>query len=317
MATTETVPPPTAPTALSGRRPSEGVARAVAMGAAGLLLAVLLVMIFRLTQLAWPIFRAQGLGWVVGTDWTPNAGHFGALPFIYGTAVTSLIALVIAAPVGLGTALFISEIVPGRLKRVLASVVDLLAAVPSVVYGLWGIFVLLPILNHVESGLASTVGKVIPIFAGPTSGTSFFSAGVVLAIMVIPTVSAVSREVLLTIPRDVREAAYALGATRWEVIRMSVLPPARAGIVGALILGLGRALGETIAVTMLVGNIPIISKSIFSSGYSMASVLANQFGEAAGQPLFIQALIGIGLVLFLFTVVIDMSARLLVRKTPS
>jgi phosphate transport system permease protein len=282
------------------------------LGASALLLALAL-MVVRFVQLSWPVWKAHGLGWVIGTHWAPAEGVFGALPFIYGTVVTSVIALVIGTPVALGTALFVSEIAPAKIRRPIANLIDLLAAVPSVIYGLWGVIVLLPLLKPVEQFLADSVGKVIPIFAGPASGSGFFAAGVVLAIMIVPTISAVTREVFVTVPQDVREAAYALGATRWEVIRYGVLPPARAGIVGAVILGLGRALGETVAVLMLIGDIPAISKSIFASGYSMASVIANEFGQSQ-EPLHLQALVAIGLVLFVVTVLMNIGARLLVGR---
>jgi len=282
------------------------------LGASALLLALAL-MVVRFLQLSWPIWKAHGIGWVVGTHWAPADGVFGALPFIYGTVVTSVIALVIATPVALGTALFVSEIAPAKIRRPISDLIDLLAAVPSVIYGLWGVIVVLPLLKPLEQVLADSLGRFIPIFAGPASGSSFFAAGVVLAIMILPTISAVTREVFVTVPQDVREAAYALGATRWEVIRYGVLPPARAGIVGAVILGLGRALGETVAVLMLIGDIPAISKSFFASGYSMASVIAAEFGQSQ-EPLHLQALIAIGLVLFVVTVLMNVSARLLVGK---
>ena len=271
-------------------------------------------MVVRFAQLSWPIWRAHGIGWVVGSHWAPADGVFGALPFVYGTVVTSIVALVLGTPVALGTALFVSEIAPARIRRPIANLIDLLAAVPSVVYGLWGSIVLLPLLRPVEQFLADSLGKVIPIFAGPIgNGSGFFAAGFVLAIMIVPTISAVTREVFVTVPRDVREAAYALGATRWEAIRYGVLPPARAGIVGAVILGLGRALGETVAVLMLIGNIPSISKSLFASGYSMASVIANEF-EQSQEHLHVEALVAIGLVLFVVTVLMNVAARLLVGK---
>ena len=283
------------------------------LGASALLLALAL-MVVRFLQLSWPIWKAHGIGWVVGTHWAPAGGVFGALPFIYGTVVTSVIALVIATPVALGTALFVSEIAPAKIRRPISDLIDLLAAVPSVIYGLWGVIVLLPLLRPLEQFLADSVGKGIPIFAGPIgNGSGFFAAGFVLAIMILPTISAVTREVFVTVPQDVREAAYALGATRWEVIRYGVLPPARAGIVGAVILGLGRALGETVAVLMLIGDIPAISKSIFASGYSMASVIAAEFGQSQ-EPLHLQALIAIGLVLFVVTVLMNVGARVLVGK---
>lgn len=310
--------PPPVPRSFVGRRRSEDVARWVALLGAFLLLVVLAGMLFRLGQVSSPIWKAHGIGWVFQSTWDPPNGKFGALPFVYGTLVTSAIALIIATPLGIGTALFISELAPMRLRRSVGSVIDLLAAVPSVVYGLWGIFVLIPLLKPVEAGLAKTVGKVIPIFAGPTfgraPGQSFLVAGVILAIMILPTISAVSREVFLTVPSDVREAAFALGSTRWEAIRMSVLPPSRNGIIGALILGLGRALGETIAVVMVIGASPTISKSVLLPGYTMASVIANEFQEA-NEPLHLQALLGVGLVLFLITVLVDIAARLLVRTS--
>jgi phosphate transport system permease protein len=283
------------------------------IGASALLLALAL-MVIRFVQLSWPIWKAHGLGWVVGTHWAPANGVFGALPFIIGTVATSVIALVIGTPVALGTALFVSEIAPARIRGPIANLIDLLAAVPSVIYGLWGFIVLLPLLRPLEQFLADSVGKVIPIFAGPIgNGSGYFAAGFVLAIMILPTISAVTREVFVTVPQDVREAAYALGATRWETIRYGVLPPARAGIVGAVILGLGRALGETIAVLLLIGQIPAVGKSIFASGYSMASVIANEFGQSQ-EPLHLQALIAIGLVLFVVTVLMNIAARLLVGK---
>jgi phosphate transport system permease protein len=282
------------------------------LGASALLLALAL-MVVRFLQLSWPIWKAHGLGWIIGTRWAPAEGVFGALPFIVGTVVTSIIALLIATPVALGTALFVSEIAPARIRRPISDLIDLLAAVPSVIYGLWGLIVVLPLLTPVEKFLADSLGRFIPIFAGPPSGTSFFAAGVVLAIMIVPTISAVTREVFVTVPQDVREAAYALGATRWEVIRYGVLPPARSGIVGAVILGLGRALGETVAVLLLIGQIPAISKSIFSGGYSMASVIANEFGQSQ-EPLHLQALIAIGLLLFAVTVIMNIAARILVGK---
>ena len=274
-------------------------------------------MVIRFIQLSWPIWKAHGLGWVVGTHWAPANGAFGALPFVIGTVATSVVALVIGTPVALGTALFVSEIAPARIRGPIANLIDLLAAVPSVIYGLWGFIVVLPMLRPIEQYLADSVGKVIPIFAGPIgNGSGYFAAGFVLAIMIVPTISAVTREVFVTVPQDVREAAYALGATRWETIRYGVLPPARAGIVGAVILGLGRALGETIAVLLLIGQIPAVGHSIFASGYSMASVIANEFGQSQ-EPLHLQALIAIGLVLFVVTVLMNVGARLLVGKAKS
>ena len=297
-----------------GRRRSEGVARWVAMWGAILVLLVLAGMLFRLGQVSAPFWKSEGIAWIFGSTWAPATEQYGALPFIIGTLVTSAIALILAGPVGIGTALFVSELAPVRLRRPVGSLIDLLAAVPSVIFGLWGYFVLRPVLLPLQEHLASTLGKAIPLFAGPVlGGQSFLLAGVVLAIMVLPTVSAVTREVFLTIPRDVKEAALALGSTRWESIRMAVLPPSRKGIVGALILGLGRALGETIAVVLVIGNSPTISKSILVPGYTMASVIANEFQEA-NTALTQEALIAIGLVLFVVTVLVNIAARVLVRN---
>jgi phosphate transport system permease protein len=299
--------------ALVGSRRSEAIARAGAWSGAAVVLVVLGYMLIRLFQASWPVWKAKGVGWVFGSTWAPSTGVLGALPFIFGTVVTSFIALLIAAPIGIATALFVSELAPVRLRSPVASILDLLAAVPSVIYGLWGIFVLVPLVRPIEQWLSVHLGTAIPIFAPPAPGFSFLTAGLVLAVMILPTISAVSREVFLTVPADVREAAYALGSTRWEAIRLSVLPPARVGIVGALILGLGRALGETIAVLMVIGNSPNITKSILSPGYTMASVIANEFREAT-EPLHVEALIAIALVLFLITVIINIGARLLVHR---
>ena len=307
------LPPATAVT-FTGKRRTEVAARWVALTGAAAILVVLAYMIVQLLQTSWPIWKAHGIGWVFGSTWNPAAGVFGALPFIYGTLVTSAIALVVATPIGIGTALFVSELAPVRLRRPVASVIDLLAAVPSVIYGLWGILVFVPLIRPAQNWLAIHLGGHIPFLAPPSPGPGFLAAGLVLAIMVLPTISAVSREVFLTIPSDVREAAYALGSTRWEVIRMGVLPGARSGIIGGVILGLGRALGETVAVLLVIGDTPAISKSLFAPGYSMAAVIANEFREAT-EPLHIEALVGIALVLFVITVLIDMGARLLVHRT--
>jgi phosphate transport system permease protein len=227
---------------------------------------------------------------------------------MYGTLVTAVIAIVLSVPVALGTALFVTEIASRKLRAIVAPFIDLLAAVPSVVYGLWGIIVLVPFLQRVETWLSNTVGKAIPIFAGPAPGVSYLTAGIVLAIMILPTVSAVCREVFLTIPREQREAAYALGATKWESIRLAVLPGARKGIVAAVILGLGRALGETIAVTIVIGNSAMLSKSLLAPGYTMASLIANELGEAT-SPLHTEALIAIGMLLFAVTLIANIVAR--------
>jgi len=275
---------------------------------------VLALMLFKLGQVSAPVWSSKGIQLVTGSRWAPSAGAFGALPMVYGTLVTSAIALLIACPVALGTALFVSEAAPKRLKGPISALTDLLAAVPSVVYGLWGIFVLVPAIRPLQQWLARTLGSKIPLFAPPAPGVSYLTAGLILAIMILPTISALSREVLSGVPRSLREAALSLGATRWESIRMGVLPSARSGIIGAIMLGLGRAFGETIAVTMVIGNSPTLSKSILAPGYTMASVIANEFSEATG-PLHIEALIAVGLLLFAVTLVVNILARFLVRRT--
>lgn len=298
------------------RGPAEGIFRAVCFGAALLLLAVVALFLTKLTQASWPAWKQLGSELVFSTTWSPSQGRFGALPMIYGTLVTSILAIILGVPIALGTALFVSEIAPRRIRVVIASLIDLLAAVPSVVYGLWGILVLVPNIRPFEAWLGRTFGKAIPILAPPAPGISYLTAGIILAIMILPTVSAVSREVFVTVPRQLREAAFALGATRWEMIRMAVLPPARPGIFGGVILGLGRALGETIAVTIVIGNSPRLSKSLLSPGYTMASVIANELSEATSE-LHTEALIAVGLLLFAVTFLVNIVARLLIRRTES
>jgi len=256
-----------------------------------------------------------GLSFLTGTTWDPVHEIFGALPFLFGTIVTSVLALAIGLPVGLGVAIFLSEKAKG--KRVygytLGTLVELLAAVPSVIYGLWGLFFLVPILKtYVEGPLHSYLGFV-PLFASTPFGLDFFTAGVVLAIMIIPTISAVSRDILNAVPNSQREAMYSLGATHWEVIRKAVLPYARSGIFGATILGLGRAVGETMAVTMVIGNTPRITASLFSGGYTLAAVIANEFTEAS-YPLYVSALVEIGLILFGLALTINLLARLMIWR---
>jgi phosphate transport system permease protein len=260
------------------------------------------------SQLSWHAFGWNFFG---QSDWNPVSDQYGALPFMYGTIVSSLLSLVIAVPLSLGVAVFITEMCPVGLRGVLSFTTELLAAIPSVVYGLWAIFVLVPILRaYVQPFLGGTLGWT-GLFSGPPYGYGMLAAGVILAIMIIPIISSITREVLTVVPQHQREAVLALGATRWEMIRMGVLRNARAGIVGAIILGLGRALGETMAVTMVIGNRPQIAKSLFSPGYTMASVLANEFTEATGD-LYLSALIEIGLALFFVTIVVNALARLMV-----
>jgi phosphate transport system permease protein len=277
-----------------------------------LVLLVLAWMVISTTKTALPVFSSQGISFVTSTNWDPNNAQFGALAFIYGTLVTSLIALVIGLPLSLGVALFATEYEPKRLRGPLTYAVDLLAAVPSVIYGLWGVFVLLPLFLQPVSDFVAKYLGFIPLFKGPASGLSYFGAGVILAIMITPIITALTREVLMTVPSADRHAAYALGATRWEMIRAAVLPRSRAGIVGAAMLGLGRALGETIAVALLVGSVAKVDASVVHPGYSMAAVIANTFSESSGQQ--IQALVGIGVVLFVMTIIINMAARAIVWR---
>ena len=256
------------------------------------------------------IFRF-GPAFITNKIWDPVKEQFGALTFIYGTLVTSLIALVLAGLVGVGVAIFLNEIAADKVKVTVSFLVELLAAIPSVVYGLWGIFVLAPILrDHVEPWLGKWLG-FLPQFQGKPFGLDMLAGGLILAIMILPTVAAISREVMATVPIAQREAALALGATKWEMIRIAVLPFAKSGILGGIMLGLGRALGETMAVTMVIGNRPEILPSLFSPAYSMASVIANEFTEAS-YDLYLSALVEIGLILFGITLVLNALARLLV-----
>jgi phosphate transport system permease protein len=252
-----------------------------------------------------------GPGFLYGSHWDPVTGQFGALPFVYGTIVSSILALLIAVPLSLGAAVFLAELAPAWIRSPIAFLIEMLAAVPSVVYGLWGIFVLVPWLRDwVQPVLGGWLG-FLPLFQGPPYGIGMLAAGMILAIMVVPYITSVSREVLLAVPGSQREAALGLGATRWETTRIAVLRYGRSGLVGAILLGLGRALGETMAVTMVIGNRPEVSLSLFAPGYTMASVIANEFTEATSE-LYVAALVEIGLLLLLVTIAVNGLARLLV-----
>ena len=289
-----------------------------ACGATVLLLVALIIYeLVTKGALAWHAF---GWNFFFTRDWDPVNNQFGALPFIYGTIVSSILALVISIPLAIGVAVFITEMSPSWLRGSLAFTTELLAAIPSVIYGLWAIFVLVPLLRqYVEPFLGKYLGWT-GLFEGAPYGIGMLAAGVILAIMIIPIISAITREVMTAVPQQQREAVLALGATRWEMIRMGVLRNARAGIVGGIILGLGRALGETMAVTMVIGNRPEIAKSLFAPGYTMASVIANEFSEATGD-LYLSSLVQIGLALFLVTIVVNILAQFLVwtvtRGTPA
>ncbi len=255
-----------------------------------------------------------GFHFFVTSVWDPILDEYGALPFIYGTVITSAVALFIAVPLGIGAAIFLAELAPPRVSDMLQFFIDLLAAVPSVIYGLLGVFIIVPLMRVVIAPtLIKTLG-FLPIFKGPSYGVGFFTAGIVMAIMVIPYIISVSREVLLSVPRDQREAALALGSTRWESTWQVVVPFAKTGIMGSIFLAMARALGETMAVTMVIGNTPKIAASLFAPGYTIAAVIANEFTEATGD-LYLQSLVYLGLVLFLLTFLLNGMARLLILAT--
>ncbi|MEA2156420.1 MAG: phosphate transport system permease protein, partial [Solirubrobacteraceae bacterium] len=261
-----------------------------------------------------PAFDQTGLvDFVFSNNWVPSRNQFGALPLVVGTLLTSGIALVIGVPVAVASALYITELSPRRLRTPLTILLELLAAVPSVVYGLWGIFFLAPRLLPAEKWFNDSFG-FLPFVGGTVSIPNYFVAGLILAIMIVPIVSAIAREVMSTVPTDQKEAALALGATRWEMIRVAVLPYSRAGIVGAAMLGLGRAIGETIAVTIVIGNAANIGNSVFSQGYTLSAVIANEFGEAASDPVHRASLIAAGLLLFVLTLAVNLVARWFVTR---
>jgi phosphate transport system permease protein len=255
-----------------------------------------------------------GLHFFVTQVWDPIMDEYGALPFVYGTLVTSGVALLIAVPLGIGAAIFLAELAPPRISDTLQFFIDLLAAVPSVIYGLMGVFIIVPLMRVVIFPALNKPFGYLPIFKGPSYGVGFMTAGMVMAIMVIPYIISVSREVLLSVPRDQREAALALGSTRWESTWKVVLPFAKTGIMGSIFLALARALGETMAVTMVIGNTPKIAASLFAPGYSIAAVIANEFTEATGD-MYLQALVELGLVLFLLTFILNGLARILIIVT--
>jgi phosphate transport system permease protein len=275
--------------------------------------ALTLLLVCRMTFYALPAIRKFGLRFLFTSTWDPVKEVFGALPFIYGTVVSSALALLIAVPVSLGIAIYLAELAPKFIRQPLSFLIELLAAIPSVVYGLWGIFGLAPFLRQYIQPFLSKYLGFLPVFQGRFYGVGMFTAGIILSIMIIPTISAVSREVFKAVPSSQREAAVALGATPWETIRLAVLGFGRSGILGAIILGLGRALGETMAVTMVIGNRPEISASLFAPSYTMASVIANEFTEATSK-LYLSALIEIGLVLFFITLVFNVFARILIWR---
>jgi len=294
---------------------ADSLAQAIFLVCALAILAVTALLVWELWTKSSLSRDKFGLTFLTKTDWDPVAGNFGALPFIFGTLVTSAVALILAVPFGVGAAIFLAELAPPKASDAMTFLIELLAAVPSVMFGLIGIFVLVPMLNVVVPVLKDDVGLgIIPIFSGPFYGVSLLTAGVVLSVMVAPFIISVSREVLLAVPRDLREASLALGATRWETTWDVVVPYARRGIMGSVFLALARALGETMAVTMVVGNTPKIARSLLAPGYSIASVIANEFAEATSN-LQVSTLIELGLVLFGLTIVLNGAARLLIMAT--
>lgn len=284
---------------------------------AALILVILAAMVIVMTQNSWLSIKQFGFGFLYGQTWDPVKEQFGALPFIYGTIVSSVLAILIATPISVGVAIFLVEQAPKSLARPMGFLVELLAAIPSVVYGLWAIFVLAPFLReYIQPGLQSGLG-FLPFFKGTPNGIGMMAGGIILAIMITPIITAIVRDVLEAVPVAQREAALALGATKWETTRI-VLANASSGIAGAIVLGLGRAIGETMAVTMIIGNRPEISASLFDPGYTIASVIANEFKEATGD-LYLSALVEMGLILFIVTFIINGLAKLLImsvsRKT--
>ena len=314
-ASSETVPPTVATPATSLERANHGdrVFKTLLTLAALAVPTLLAFLVYELWDGARLAIGEFGFEFVTSSVWDPVAEKFGALPLVFGTLASSVLALLIAVPLSLGVAIYLTEFAPKAVRQPVAFLIGLLAAIPSVVYGLWGIFVLIPLLRTtVFPFLRDTLG-FLPFFQGPIYGPSMLSAGIILAIMVMPYIMSVGREVLLAVPNTQREAALALGATRWEAVTTAVLPYARSGIIGAIILGLGRALGETMAVTMLIGNRHEIAASLFAPGYTMAAAIANEFSEAVGN-LHLSALAYVAFLLFLVTVVVNAGARLLIWR---
>ncbi len=305
------------PFGLTGsRRWGDRAFRAVTLASGLVVLLILGLIAWSTGSKAWPALHHTGFAFITTDDWVPNAGHFGAFGLIYGTLICAVIALMFAVPTSVGIALFITELAPARLARTATTLLDLLAAVPSVVYGLWAAYVLATPIQHQYQHVSDALGGV-PIlgrfFGGDAQGRSIMTAGIILAIMIVPIVTSLARDALATVPQSDRAGALALGATRWEALRVAVFPRVRGGIVGAVMLGLGRAMGETIAVALILGPIPQVTTHVFSQGSTLASVIALNFGEASGD--FKSALIACGVILLLLTLVINSAARALVRRS--
>jgi phosphate transport system permease protein len=313
MSQTAVLPESTPLPSASSRWPDRSF-RWLAIVAAPIILLILIALVgWQLSRGAHQAMVAFGPGFLTSSKWDPVTDEYGAWPFIYGTLMSSLIAIVIAVPLGVATALFLTEMAPLKLRQPVVMLIEMLAAVPSVIFGLWGIFMLVPWLrDHLFQWIAHSWLGYLPFFKGPIYGVSMLAGGMVVAIMILPIVTSVSREILRSVPNLQREAAYALGATHWEVIRIAVLSYAGRGIFGAAVLGLGRALGETMAVTMVIGNRPEVSASLFAPGYTLASVIANEFTEA-NSDLYISSLFELGLVLLVVTFLVNAAAQLLLR----
>ena len=304
---------------LLGKRKGDRAFRVITITAAAYTLFMIATVAFSVGDGSKEIFSFEGFGFIIGTDWNPVEGResYGALPYIVGTLISSAIAMIIGVPISLGIAIFISEMAPPRISTPLSFVIELLAAVPSIIYGLWALFVFrFWIRDLIETPLHNAFGGSIPFFAQTPFGLDVFTAGIVLAIMIIPIVSSISREIIKAVPTSQREAAYSLGATRWETVRFAIFPYAKSGLLGAAMLGLGRAVGETILVTMIIGNvvgIAAIPSSLFDQSQTLSSLIANEFNEASSE-LQISALMGLGAVLLILTIGINIGARLLVSK---
>ena len=295
-------------------RGGDEIVYTITLSAAVLILVIVGLIVVELWMRSQPTVHTFGWHFLTTSTWDPNGGKFGALPFMYGTCVTSLLALLIAVPLGVASAIFLAEMAPPRISNILTFLIELLAAVPSVIYGLLGIFILVPLIrDYLVPPLQKTLG-FLPIFSGDFYGVSFLSAGIVLSVMVVPFIVSVSREVLLAVPVEQREAALALGATKWETTWQIVIPNANTGIMGSVFLALARALGETMAVTMVIGNTPKLTASLLSPGYSIAAVIANEFAEASGE-LYVSSLIFLALVLFGLTIIINAVARIFILTT--
>lgn len=287
-------------------------------GAALLVLLVLLAIVVSLIEGAWPAIKEFGFGFITGQRWNPVTERFGALPAIYGTVLSSLIAMLIAVPIGLGIAFFLTELCPRSLRQPIGIAIELLAGIPSIIFGIWGLFVLSPFLQHnIQPAIIRAFGNIPlldTLFSGPPYGIGMLTAGFILAIMVLPFITAISRDVFLTVPSVLKEAAYGIGSTRWEVFRRVVLPYSRAGVVGGGLLALGRALGETMAVTFVIGNAHRIKPSLFAPGTSISATVANEFAEAETE-MYKSALVALGLTLFIITGVVLLTARILLRRS--